>query len=290
MGRHFLQYVTREVDMGMGGRDCPVAWDRPTCHANRDRRYQGRVAPGDVIWLVSAVRQRGRTLPPSLDARVVVDDGGGWSPRYVASLRRAGRTVYPASLASRWFPIGDDTALFTGLHALTSLGTATPILAAPRGGRTVAMRLALAGRRMRELTPESVERLVAWEAVRTRPVVFISYSWCDGGAEMMDLAAALTAAGYHVWLDVAAVPRRVMDLNAPRIAEELRRGLGEAIASVDLVIAVETASYGAVGWTKWERKVAGDRAVSWRPGVEGVEVLLGRVEAAVAVGAQERLR
>lgn len=180
-------------------------------------------------------------------------------------------------MASRWFPLGDDEPLFERLDCLASSGNPTRLLAPARGDRAVAHLLALGARRMRELTPKSAKQLLEWEAQRTLPVVFVSYRWREGGGPMVDLAVALVAAGFHVWLDVASVPIRLRDLDTGGADAELRSGLGRAVAAATAVHAVATEAYGVGGWMQRELEIAGGRAAVWRPENEWMEVAVERV-------------
>lgn len=274
--RHFIQYVRRELDVGLPGASAVAAWERPACHANRDRRAVGIVG-GDVIWLVSWLVRRGHRFPPSLDGRVVVDRGEGWCPDYVAELRRAGRAVFPASAASRWFPLADDSALFEGLQTVSPRGVVAPLLAGPAGARTIGHRLSIGARRLRALSRESARRLAAWERAREKPVVFVSYRWFDGVDHSNRLVAALVGAGMPVWLDLACVPRRTWDRGSGGAKEQLELGLGRVLRSVAVVVSVVTPGYGLDGWTRWEAELVGPRALRWYPDREPVEEVLDRV-------------
>src|ERR1043165_5138335 len=125
MSRHFIHYLHRVIKARQARtpedlfytqeQDPTDGLERPAYHITR--RKSGPVtmiSPGDSIWLLSSLSAPWGTLPPSVDARIVVS-----SIEHLPD----GRTKFHAGSRSEWFPLCDARSVISLLTTVDRLGT-----------------------------------------------------------------------------------------------------------------------------------------------------------------------
>lgn len=124
MASHFIHYLKRQVIIRFPQNEADPffaqyqngidGFERPMYHITR--RTTGpatRIGPGSVIWLFSVLRSPWGDLPPSLDAKFVVDRVEALPDR---------RLKFYAARSSVWYPVADATVLLQTLRTVNQNG------------------------------------------------------------------------------------------------------------------------------------------------------------------------
>lgn len=129
MGLHFAHYLPRRVVsysakaqqfLMAQAQEPGDGFDRPQYHVTRQRTGPAtRIQPGDTIWLFSTLSSPWGTLPPSLDAQIIVE-------------RREelpdGTLKFHAAEGSQWFLLANATDCIKQLTTKNTRGEVSPLL------------------------------------------------------------------------------------------------------------------------------------------------------------------
>lgn len=294
MPRHYIAHVIPDRPIGATPAAADLTWSGPRGHGtDQHGSLVLECGTGDVLWLLSwlQVTPGGRSgpairMPPSLDARIVVDLDQLDRPD-LAKLRAAKETVFPAGSGSAWLPLRDASPLLQRLRVRTrSGGPARRLLSRPtyqRAGRTVrpsvGARMAMGLQSFSVLTDHSAALLEqARRRDRASATVFVSYRTSTGQRPAAELVAALCRHA-PVWFDGWSMPSRLTQLDHADTHDGIHAAVSRAIADAALSVRVVTPGYGSSPWTRAENELIAQRGrlVDWTPGQETVAEVVERV-------------
>lgn len=204
---------------------------QPLGHFTGQRHLLRRVSPGDRLWLFRAGLHGLKT--PALDGLIVV-----------AAIEDTAKGVWMGSgPGSRWFGWNDALGLIGRLRFAGNAKSASVALDRPLGPQL---------QTVRQIT-ESAELDAYAKAVATRPTLFVSYRWTDGGKLISSVVVAAAEAGFAPWVDRWSAPRRFTEGIEDAPDESPSALLVSAIAGCSAAVLIETESYGVSRWTAAER-------------------------------------
>ncbi|WP_413711808.1 hypothetical protein [Rhizobium sp. Rhizsp82] len=210
--------------------------ERPFGHATRQQRLDGILEVGDTIWIMG----RYQLLSPvaaSLIGRIDIE----------AKTREGNSVSFKASDKSFWLPWNDAGPI---IGSIQSLGASENLPLRPR-------RLAQQLQTTKVLSSSSAESVTSFaEALRMRPVAFLSYSWSRSTDLLSTLLPLLSDLGFGVWVDRWSGPRRFKNEPDPLVEELLTR----AVAKSALLISLTGDDSISRKWTDFEGAVADDLA------------------------------
>jgi hypothetical protein len=213
-------------------------FNRPSYHSvPRGSRAQ----TGDTFWLFSQLRTPWGTLPPSLDARILICDR---NPIYKAVTGKDGkehgvrRIRLGASCDSEWFPIFDASNLIDKLCSISALRGAEAVLSAS------AKHVGQALRFPREIA--NPELLIEHaRTVESAPLDFISYRMQDGTPVAFKHALERAQLGRAVLWDRWSLPRRMSERGECLSRMKLDERIQQQIEKSERVYGVWSPTYGA---------------------------------------------
>jgi len=287
--RHLLVYLSWET-IRRWKHDYPtgqVGDLAPYAYGSDQVRLARLARPGDVVWVLSSPHFAHYRLPPSLIARLHVNQAvdqyspgevrvnipppsAGW--RYVVLANREHSHYYPLNNA------------YSTLLSLTFAGSAPSLRNCPHCERLVAQGKGLyAGlpahlQTIRQLAPGEETALEAFAgAVAEGQVVFLSYRWAEATPLAIRLAERLSAQGVACWWDQWMVPDCVAEEGIRLNRDLLSAALTDGIRQSTWMVALVTATYYTNGWTAYEWQRAGEEMNNPRRArpLRRAEVLLG---------------
>lgn len=200
---------------------------RPTYHITR--RNSGpvkKIKKGSVIWLFSSLKSPWGILPPSLDAKFVVE-----SVEFLLD----GRTKFCSNKKSRWFPLLDASPLIDNLKTIDNMGREKKL-------RDDKKPLGLYLQSIRELSDP--DPLIRWsDRIRTAEFNFISYRIKDGTKSAFFKVRNLMEEGEVIFWDRYSLPRRLVERREIVDNEILNEYLMEQIKLSRRVWGIETPKY-----------------------------------------------
>lgn len=208
MINHFIHYLTREVKSRFpkdpndkfyaqvqGLKD---GFERPMYHITRAKTGPAtRVKAGDIIWLFSVLKSPWGLLPPSLDAKFVVqkiehlDDG---------------RIKFHANKKSRWFSLANASSIINNLKTFDTKGNEQKLQ------HNEEKPLGLQLESMRQLS--NGNDLIIWsDSILKQDYHFISYRIIDGTKSAFKKVQSLllNEEANVVFWDRFSLPRRLAE-------------------------------------------------------------------------------
>lgn len=254
----FAHYTTRSVEM-VNFIDEDDPWfaenqpddqglTRPTYHVTRSKTGPAaRVAPKDTIWLFSQLKSPFGTLPPALDAKIVVSS---IAKRAVAGNGGFRYEAHPE--LSRWFPLRDVSTTLLELNTIDFRRNNSPLLKGP------SQHIGRALQNMREL--KSDEPLLRFEKeCDGLPYDFVSYRILDGTQYAFLQVCALVGSGKCVWWDRWSLPRRLAERREFLSNNSLDKHIMDSIGGSESVWGVESDGYGKEGTYSAKEKAEAKR-------------------------------
>jgi hypothetical protein len=287
--RHLLVYLSWETvrrwkhDYPAGRMDDKA----PYAYGSDQARLFRLARPGDVVWVLSSPRFAHYRLPPSLIARLqvnqVVDQYAPGEARVDIPPPSAGwRYVVLAEREhSRYYPLNNA---YSTLLALTFAGGAPSLRDCPHCELLVAQGKGLyAGlpahlQTIRQVAPGAETALEAFAgAVAEGQVVFLSYRWSEASSLAIRLAERLSEQGVACWWDQWMVPHCVAEEDIRLDRDLLSAALTDGIRQSTWMVALVTATYHTHWWTAYEWQRAGEEMNNPRRArpLRRAEVLLG---------------
>lgn len=210
--RHFVHYLKREVFI-LDYRNSSDKWfeenqaedqgfDVPSYHVTRAvTGPAARAEKGDTIWLFSQLCSPWGTMPPALDAKVIVSE---ISDHRSARSKDEPAFRFTAGQGSTWFPLFDATSCLAVLKTVDRRGKIRDLQSHPKQHVGAAMRS------MRELVnPEAVEQLEG--SIISAGFQFVSYRLADGTRPAFERCLQIVRDGSAVWWDRWSLPRRLAE-------------------------------------------------------------------------------
>ena len=238
MTNHYIHYLKRNVKIRFPKeldspfyaevQDLNDGFERPKYHITR--RSQGpasRIKSGDVIWLFSCLKSPWGTLPPSLDAKFIVED-----------IQKLGdsRIKYIASQDSIWFPLSDASSLIEGLCTININGASSRL----RKNKNKPLGYYL--QCIRQL--KESEQIAKWsKKILSSDYEFISYRIIDGSKEAFLKAQNLVAEGKVVFWDRFSLPRRLAERREIVSSDALDSYLLKSLKKAKVVWGIESPKY-----------------------------------------------
>lgn len=204
------------------------SFDFPTRHTTQQRTgIASTVKPGDCIWIVSQIFSPWGPIPPSIDARIDVQD---------IKIRKDGGYNYMAASSSKWFPLLDAQVLLQTLETVNAEGQRKALW------RDISRPIGHSLQSMRRLY--SANPLIAWENdMAQKPLNFISYRIADGTAGAFQHARLLAERGESVFWDRWCLPRRLAERRELVSSTKLNEKLMNDLRSATIVWGIETEKY-----------------------------------------------
>jgi hypothetical protein len=246
MTKHFIHYLTREIksqllkdldktidevnDKSFFAEDqnSKDGFEHPMYHITR--RQSGpvtKIEKGSVIWLFSILRSPWGTLPPSLDAKIIVERKEDLSD---------GRTKFHAGKNSRWFPLYDATSIIHKLKTIDNNGNEKKLWHENQKP------LGLYLQSIRQLSGN--HELTDWSnKISHSEFDFISYRIKDGTIYAFQKARSLMLDGKIVFWDRFSLPRRLVERREIVDNNALDDFLLEKIRSCTCFWGIETPGY-----------------------------------------------
>jgi hypothetical protein len=204
MSDHFIHYLKREITTCIQEQSEPFyatdqhfqdGFDRPMYHITR--RSSGpvrRIKNGSVIWLFSSLKSPWGTLPPSLDAKFVVER---------IEFLSDGRTKFCSNENSKWFPLTDASKLIDNLKTIDTKGREKKL-------REEKKSLGMHLQSIRELSDP--DAMLQWaDRIQASKFDFISYRIKDGTKRAFFKVRTLMEEGKIVFWDRYSLPRRLVE-------------------------------------------------------------------------------
>jgi hypothetical protein len=212
--KNFIHYVKREVVM-LNHQDKSDPWfaddknrpedqgfDAPSYHVTRARTGTAvRAEEGDTIWLFSQLSSPWGSMPPALDAKIVISD---IKDNRTALSGDEPAFRFAAGRGSKWFPIFDAESLLAVLKTVDGLGKIGNLRSHSEQHVGAAMR------RMRELAdPAPLVQLE--QSIEKYGFEFISYRLADGTRRAFERCSQIVRDGKAAWWDRWSLPRRIAE-------------------------------------------------------------------------------
>lgn len=210
MEQHFIQYIKREIVFRFPT-DAQSPWfaelqhykagfQQPAHHVTRLTGYPAhKVKTGDVIWLVSQLKLKGKLLPPALDGKIVVKE-----VIQLNNNEQKGGLKFVADKGSCWFPLKDATAVLAAIEVQPKIGYPYKPFASAK---------ATAGQSFQSMkmihNPDILSDLQ--QQLEQSPIDFISYRIKDGTHAAFSKTAELLQNGATVFWDRWGLPRRLAE-------------------------------------------------------------------------------
>lgn len=259
----FAHYTLRTIDM-LNFADENDPWfsenqpdnqgfTNPNYHITRSKvGAAARVSPGDTIWLFSQLKSPFGTLPPSLDAKIVVSSIPDRSDADKVGFRYEAEPEL-----SRWLPLRDISTILLNLHTVDCNKNESPLLNTP------SQHVGRALQSMREL--KSDEPLIRFEREGdSLSYDFISYRLLDGTKNAFRKVNSLVATGKSVWWDRWCLPRRLAERREFLSHDSLDGHIMEAIRGSNIVWGIESDGYGEKGTYSAAEKIEAERIGKFR--------------------------
>jgi hypothetical protein len=238
MPKHFIHYLTREVTAHIPkdinhpfyaeNQNLQDGFERPMYHITR--RNSGpvtKIKDGSVIWLFSILKSPWGMLPPSLDAKFIVE-----RIEYLSD----GRTKFHSTKNSEWYPLFDATKLIDKLKTIDNKGNEKKLR--QDNGKSLGLYL----QSIREL--RDCNALIEWSnTIMQSKFDFISYRIKDGTKPAFIKAMHLVKNGKIVFWDRYCLPRRLAERREFIDSEVLNEYLMEKLRNSSCVWGIETQKY-----------------------------------------------
>lgn len=242
--KHFAHYIKRKVvEVAYCSPDDPwFAENQPdeqgfTCpsyHVTR-KRYgpASRIEKGDTIWVFSQLHAPWGSLPPSLDAKIVV------SGIELRTNEKDGKPIFrfDASQDSKWFPIYDSQTTLMKLRTVNGKGQSVPLLSYNH------QHVGQALQSIREIS-DATPLYNLEEHLGALKFEFVSYRLIDGTRKAYDLCVRLAREGKPFFWDRWSLPRRMAERREFLSNSALDDYISEQIIKCSTVWGVITPKYG----------------------------------------------
>lgn len=233
--RHYLTYMKRVIKDPSRNSEQPsvdpmTMPDYPLYHVTDDVSLATRVQHDDVFWFVTIIQIGDLLLPPSIDARFVVDrketreSAGRLYDE--ASPMRGKRCVFLPQESSQYLPWRACHETLAKLQFEKLNGRPGRPLVGPWKSWPQSLQ------RIRRLSADDAATMDAWGREVGQHPIFISYAWRDGAKLAARLAMLLSQNQYSSWIDHFCMPRRVSrgwaTVANPKLESFLERAIGKA--------------------------------------------------------------
>lgn len=233
--KHFVHYLSREIKQGRKqdyffalNQSIDEGFDRPMFHVTRRKAgIASQIEIGSTIWVFSILKSPWGNLPPSLDAKIIVEK--------VEHLPN-GLTKFHAHPKSKWFPLYDASKLLRKLYSIDKAGNETEIWP----DKTLSLGLYLQS--IRQI--KNGDELLDYEnTLSNTGISFISYRIKDGTKAAFDTTRKLISECQLVFWDRYCLPRRLVERREYISDDKLDRYLIEKIYNAKDVFGIETPKY-----------------------------------------------
>lgn len=219
---------------------------KPSFHVTRLMSWPtSEIAKGDIIWLVGQLSSPWGKLPPSLDARIVVE----YKTIEVAadSMKKA---RFIAGAGSKWLPLWDMSELLKRLCTISRHNERKTLI------NPQVSNVGQAFQGIKKIAePSLIDEFVT--RIETQLFQFISYRVADGTRMAFDWAQSLMLRGQVVFWDRWSLPRRLAERRELVSDAALDGVLSAKIAESSVVWGIESALYNEVNsYSAKEKKLA----------------------------------
>lgn len=238
MTKHYIHYLQRNVKIRFPKdlnspfyaelQDLTDGFEHPKYHVTRrNTGPASRIETGDIIWLFSSLKSPWGTLPPSLDAKFIIDK--------VQKLKD-GRIKYFANQSSIWFPLSDASRLIENLWTIDANGENRKL----RKDQNKPLGFYLQS--IRQL--KESDQINKWASeVLSSAFEFISYRILDGSKEAFLKARSLVAEGKIVFWDRFSLPRRLAERRELINSDSLDKYILKSLEQALIVWGIESPEY-----------------------------------------------
>ena len=203
---HFAHYLKRKVKMRFSKREIELfykqnqnledGFDKPKYHITR--RKSGpvtRIKTGDIIWLFSILESPWGEMPPSLDAKIIVEE-----------VRRTKEGYYKfiAGPDSVWFNLNDATKCIAQIKTIDSKGNIKNLITKEKN---------ILGKQLQSIRQIKNEKslLDYLDVIENKGFDFVSYRIKDGTKLAFLKVIRLLEQGKIVFWDRYCLPRRLAE-------------------------------------------------------------------------------
>ena len=234
--KHFIHYLRREImksdkvahPSSAKAQNPEDGFDRPMFHTTQRRSGPAlKIEPGSMIWLFSSLKSPWGTLPPSLDAKFIVEK---------IELLSDGEIKYFAAEDSQWFPLHDATVILKNLKTIDGKSKERELW------KNHELPLGIYLQSIRQLS-SSAELLLYEDYILNSKFDFISYRIKDGTNEAFLITEDLINKGSVVFWDRYCLPRRLVERRESVDDEKLNEYLMKMISGSAKVHGIETPLY-----------------------------------------------
>lgn len=228
-----------------------AGFDKPVFHLTR--RKTGAVEDikeGDTIWLISELKSPWGKLPPSLDAKIVVQK--------VCPYLDEWKKFIADPISSQWFPLTDCLDILRKLESETRMREKQVLIPHTKeAGQQIGIFL----QSIRKL--HSANELLKWaENIQKKPFHFISYRIKDGTQCAFEKTKQLTGANEVVFWDRWSLPRRLAERREKTSGKALNQRLLEILRKSNVVWGIESELYAKKGsYSEKECRIANELGV-----------------------------
>lgn len=237
--KHFAHYLIREIN-GWKKSSEPFysqlqnpddGFDKPKFHiTTRKSGPVTAIEKGSTIWLFSVLKSSSITLPPSLDAKIIVE-----------KVEVCGeKTKFYASEDSKWFPLSDATKVIQNLYTIDKHNKENKLWA--DHNKPIGFYL----QSIRQLS--NYNKILEYsEFVNNSEFEFISYRIKDGTKPAFIATQNLIKNGSIIFWDRYNLPRRLVERREHLSDEKLDEYLTKMINNASKVYGIETPMYAEQG-------------------------------------------
>jgi hypothetical protein len=234
--KHFVHYITREIkewkpekdSFFIQTQDLDDGFDRPMFHITRRKSGPtSEIKQGSIIWLFSILKSPWGKLPPSLDAKFIVEK---------VEILPDGKTKFHASKDSKWFPLFDASIVIQNLYSIDKYGKKNKLW--PDVHKPLGIYL------------QSIRQLSNWnelfiysDFITNSKFEFISYRIQDGTKHAFFATQNLIKNGSIIFWDRYNLPRRLVERRELVSDIKLDEYLMKKIESSYRVHGIETPKY-----------------------------------------------
>ncbi len=233
---HFIHYLRREIKkyhkvgnfISSEEQNPEDGFDRPMFHSTQRRSGPAlKIEKGSVIWLFSSLKSPWGTLPPSLDAKFIVEN--------IEHLPD-GEIKYYASEDSKWFPLHNATVILKNLKTIDGKSKERELW------KDHGLPLGLYMQSIRQLC-NGAELLLYEEHILNSEYDFISYRIKDGTRPAFMITENLIKGGATVFWDRYCLPRRLVERRETANDKKLDEYLVKMISRSSRVFGIESPLY-----------------------------------------------
>lgn len=232
-------------------------FNKPAFHITRSLTWPvSEIRRGDYIWLISQLSSPWGMLPPSMDAKIVIED-----ILVESTGNKKGKIRFIAGSQSKWLPLYNASKMLIGLYSILKNGVKKVLVKSQED------KVGQAFQGIKKIgDPSYMEEYAS--NIDIQPLHFLSYRVADGTRMAFEKARSLMDEGHAVFWDRWSLPRRLAErreIVADRVLDEV---INKKIIESTVVWGIESPRYNEINSYSAKEKELASTLCKYRPLIE----------------------